>query len=355
MKNEHVVNRDKLLSYSAFLSILVVLIHTENIAAFAISPDGSLFEQLLYRFQRLISGNIAKIGVPSFFMLSGILFYRDFDFQKYPQKMKSRVFSLIIPYLLWNFLRFALFYVLGKIPAVQKVLYINPIVFTPDNLLKAVFFYKYNMGYWFMYQLMLFTLLCPLIHVLMKKKPVAILALLGVFYIFCSNILAEVSTTVFRGKFIQMDCLFYYMLGSFIGTHYFDVVNLKNKKTKLLAIWGVLLGQVCFFLFHTTQMLIFHILFCTISSVAFWYLFDMVFQKPFTKKVTTITFFIYSAHGTVLELSQAVVQAVFPHTPFVALCEYLLLPCFTVALLVGVSILLKRYANSIWKLLNGGR
>lgn len=355
MKSEHVVNRDKLLGYSAFLSILVVLIHTENIYAFSLSPDGSGFERAIYAFERFISGNIAKIGVPSFFMLSGILFYRDFDFTKYPQKMKSRFFSLMIPYLLWNFLRFAFFYLLGKFPAVQKVLYINPIVFTPDNLFKAVFFYKYNMGYWFMYQLIIFTLLCPIIHVLLKKKAVAIVSLCAVFVLFCSNVLAELSVTTFRGKFIQTDCLFYYMLGGFIGTHCFHAINTKNRWTKLFAIFGVLVGQACFSLFHTTQMLVFHILFCTISSVSFWYLFDIVFQKPLTKKITTITFFIYSAHGTVLELSQAVISAVFPHTPVVALCEYLLLPCMTLALLVGVSMLLKRYANGAWKLLNGGR
>ncbi len=355
MRNENVVNRDKLLAYSAFLSILVVLIHTENIYAFSLSPDGTFFEKAIYAFQRFLSGNIAKIGVPSFFILSGILFYRDFDFSKYPKKMKNRFFSLIIPYLLWNFLRFALFYLLGKFPIVQKTLSINPIVFTPENFLKSVFFYQYNLGYWFMYQLILFTLLCPIIHILLKKKSVAIVSLCAVFALYCSDALADISLTIFHGKFLQIDCLFYYMLGGFLGTHCFSLVNRKNRWTKTLAVFGVLLGQACFYLFHTTQMLVFHILFCTISSVAFWYLFDIVFKKPVTTKITTITFFIYSAHGTVLEISQAVIAAVFPHTPLVALSEYLLLPCMTLALLVGISLLLKRYAGGVWRLLNGGR
>ena len=92
MNGERVINKEKLLSYSAFLSILVILIHTENLGNFSVSPNQSVFEKFVYYFERLISGDIAKIGVPSFFMFSGILFYRDFNFSKYPQKMKNRFF-----------------------------------------------------------------------------------------------------------------------------------------------------------------------------------------------------------------------------------------------------------------------
>ncbi len=355
LNGERVINKEKLLGYSAVLSILVVLIHTENLGNFSVSPSQSVFAKIVYYFERLISGDIAKIGVPSFFMFSGILFYRDFNFKKYPQKMKNRFFSLMVPYLLWNFFRFALFYLLGKFHLVEDVLHINRVVFTPENFLGGVFFYKYNLGYWFMYQLILYTLLCPLIYTLLKNKPVAIVSLCAVFLLFCTDALGEISMTVFHKKFLQIDGLFYYMLGGFVGMHYFDIVNDTSKRTKRLAVLGVILGQVFFALYQITQALVFHILFCTISAISFWYLFDSIVKKPLPKKITTITFFIYSAHGTILEFFQAANQLIFPNTPLTALCEYLLLPVVTLLLLVLISVLLKRYAGGLWKLVNGSR
>lgn len=355
MNGERIVNKKKLLNYSAFLSILVVLIHAENLGIYSVSPEQSVLAKLVFYFERLISGDIAKIGVPSFFMLSGILFYRDFNLKKYPQKMKKRFFTLIIPYLLWNLFRFTIFYLLGKIHVVDEVLHINRVVFTPENFLEGVFLYKYNLGYWFMYQLILYTLLCPLIYTLLRKKSTAIASLLAVFLLFCTDALGDVSVSVFHKKFIQIDGLFYYMLGGFIGMHYFDAVNNAEKRTKHFAILGALLGQAFFVLFQITHALVFHILFCTVSAISCWYLFDSVVTKPLPKKLTTITFFIYSAHGTVLEFFQAADQLIFPNTPVTALCEYILLPTATLLILVAVAMLLKRYMRNLWKLVNGSR
>ncbi len=355
MNKSRVIDKEKLLRYSAVLSILVVLIHSENIWAYGLGPDTMGFGKVVYLFERFVSGNLAKIGVPSFFMISGVLFYRDFDMKKYPKKMKNRFFSLAIPYLLWNLLRFLLFYVFSKIPATRSFLGMSEMVLTPKILLESVFFYKYNLGYWFMYQLILYTLLCPVIYALLKKKPIAYLSLIAVFVLFSTDALGELAMTVFQKKFLQIDGLFYYMFGGFIGMHYFDVVNKKSKRLTLLAGLGFLLGQVFFALFHTSQQLVFHILFCFVSAISFWYLFDGTGTKHLTPKITTITFFIYSAHGTVLELSQALVAAFFPNTPFVALMEYLLLPITTLTILVLVSLFMKRYLGGIWRLLNGSR
>lgn len=353
--SNRVVNKEKLLSYSAVLSILVILIHTENLGNYPVSPDRSAFEGLVFYFERLISGDIAKIGVPSFFMFSGILFYRDFNFKKYPQKMKNRFFSLMIPYLLWNLFRFALFYILGKFHIIEDVLHINRVVFTPENFLEGVFFYKYNLGYWFMYQLILYTLLCPMIYILLKNKLTAILSLCALFLLFCTDALGDVAVSVFHKKFIQIDGLFYYMLGGFVGMHYFDVVNNTEKRIKRFAAFGAMAGQGFFVLFQITHALVFHILFCTVSAISFWYLFDSIVTKPLPKKITTITFFIYSAHGTILEFFQAANQLIFPNSPLTALCEYILLPITALTILIVLSIILKRYTGRIWKLVNGSR
>ncbi len=355
MDNRPIVNKEKLASYSALLSILVVLIHTQNTWIYNISPTGSAFDKTVYYLQQFLSGDIAKIGVPAFFMFSGLLFYRDFDFSKYPQKMKSRFFSLMIPYLAWNFFRFALFYALGKIGVIEDVLHISRVVFTPGNFLEGVFLYKYNLGYWFMYQLILYTLLCPFLYILLKKKWIGILSLIVLFILFCTDLLGDIAIHVFHKKFIQIDGLFYYMLGAYIGMHRFDLVNKNSKLTKWSALGGMLLGQIFFVLFHYTQFLVFHISFCTVSAISSWYLFDCFEKKAWPAAITSITFFIYSAHGTILEFFQAINNVIFPTNAVTALLEYLFLPVVTLTLLVLISKCMKRYTKRLWKVVNGGR
>lgn len=355
MNTAPVVKREKLLSYSAFLSILVVLIHTCNVDLYGVTAEGSAFTKFVWNLQQFISGNIAKIGVPSFFMFSGLLFYRDFDFSKYPKKMKNRFFSLIIPYFIWNLFRFVLFYALGKFGPEGSVFAQSRILFTLPNLLQGVFLYKYNLGYWFMYQLILYTLLCPVLYILLKKKSVALLTLCALFIVFCTDVLGDITIRVFQKKFIQIDGLFYYMLGAYVGMHHFDIVNKNATSTRYLAIFGVLLGQLFFFLFHKTYILFFYIAFCTVSAISFWYLFDICGRKPLPASITTITFFIYSGHGTILELFQQLHLHIFPHNAVTALAEYVCLPVITLGILVLASILLKRFMPKLWKLVNGGR
>ena len=81
----------------------------------------------------------------------------------------------------------------------------------------------------------------------------------------------------------------------------------------------------------------------------------MLCKKNIPAVISAITFFIYSAHGTVLELLQYIVHLFFPESTAVALAEYLLLPVFTLLILVGASLILKRFLPALWKLVNGGR
>ena len=181
------IDRKKLSTYNAILAILVVLIHTDNTAIYTSLSNGSLLSSFVKGLEWLMSQNIASVAVPSFFMISGILFYRDFTIDKYPKKLKSRFFSLIIPFLLWNLFRFLLFYCLGKLGITEKLFGAPRLLFTKENFIDGIFFYKYNLGFWFMYQLILFTLFAPVIRLLTKNKWVGIFAIISLIAVSISS------------------------------------------------------------------------------------------------------------------------------------------------------------------------
>ena len=75
------------------LSILIVYQHTSwryNGSLLALSQiHGFLFY-------------LTQTAVPLFFMISGYLFYRTFKIEKAVDKLKSRIKTLVVPYLIWN-------------------------------------------------------------------------------------------------------------------------------------------------------------------------------------------------------------------------------------------------------------
>ena len=349
------IDRQKLSNYNVILAVLVVLIHTDNTYLYASLSDGTLLSSFAKGLFWLFSQNIAAVAVPSFFMISGILFYRDFTIDKYPKKLKSRFFSLILPFILWNLFRFLLFYCLGKAGITERLFGAPRLLFTKENFLEGIFFYKYNLGFWFMYQLILFTLLAPVIRLITKNKWVGIIAIISLIALNASDILGELFIVTLKKRFILLDCAIYYIVGAYIGTHFFEFVNKKSKNTIFLSIVGVLAGQALNIAFSKTEFILFNTLSLIVSVFSFWYLYDSLNIKPFSARLTTITFFIYAGHGTILEFLQAIASAIFPDSAVTAILTYITFPVITLGLLVGLSIVLKKFLPKFWSVINGAR
>ena len=350
-----VINRKKLSSYSAILAILVVLIHTENKIYYPSLSDGSALSSFVNGLEWLISKNIASVAVPSFFMISGILFYRDFTIDKYPKKLKSRFFSLIIPFLLWNFFRFALFYFLGKLGITENFFGAPRAIFTADTIIDWLVFYKYNLGFWFIYQLVLFTLLAPVIRMITKNKWTGLIAIVLLLVLNATDILGDFLIETLNKRFILLDCFTYYVIGAYIGTHFFEFVNKSSKTTKILSVAGIITGQALNYFFIKTNFIFLNIASLIILVISFWYFYDLLNIKPLPVQITSITFFIYAGHGTILELLQSTTAVLFGDTAVIALITYILFPFITLGVLVLASLVLKRFLPKFWYLINGAR
>lgn len=92
-QNSH---ESKVLSWMRFpLALLIVFIHT------GFTDDKS---DIGFYIGTFISNVIASIAVPTFFFISGYLFfakYSEFGFKEYTAAMKKKLWSLVVPYFLW--------------------------------------------------------------------------------------------------------------------------------------------------------------------------------------------------------------------------------------------------------------
>ena len=93
--------RNKVTWFSFALSLLVIWVHSYNAELFLGYQAAT---GMVYVLEHRIGDWFGQIAVPGFFMISGYRFYRDFDWGKLRGKWQRRIKSLLVPYIVWNFL-----------------------------------------------------------------------------------------------------------------------------------------------------------------------------------------------------------------------------------------------------------
>ena len=167
------------------MAALVVINHTGSLGGSSPFP---VYSTLCILFPEAI----CRLAVPLFFLISGYLFFvglSDWNYEVYLTKMKRRVKSLLIPYILWNILAVILFY---SYSAFRMHLKGEPFISFPEQLRLwgglRVFWdcdngLPLNYSLWYVRDLILFVIASPLIHAVLKKTKWAGIAILCVVFL----------------------------------------------------------------------------------------------------------------------------------------------------------------------------
>ena len=125
-------------------------------------------------FQRLIDF-LSRIFAPLFFAISGYLFFNNFKFSLWNiyEKVKRRIHTLLIPYILGNMVFFLVLAILKKLPVIKKYITTDIVSALDQTLLGG--FYDFLLApiafhLWFLRDLIALTLLSPLIYYFCDKK-----------------------------------------------------------------------------------------------------------------------------------------------------------------------------------------
>lgn len=193
------------------MSLLVVLIHSVNLAI-----DNTTLSSMILtadhtgaalpgitgvagHIEHLLSNALGQMAVPGFFLISGYLFFRTLHgFRDIGRKWQERVWSLLVPYGAWNTLWYLVYVLSGR----ER--------FSFDALTLAAANYRCNPTFWYMYQLMLLTLLAPLLYLLLRNAFVMLLSLL---------LLAAAIGAGVPLPMVNADALIYYGVGALFACH----------------------------------------------------------------------------------------------------------------------------------------
>ncbi len=180
------------------LAVIIVVVHIYP-ELYAIPLGSAMEETLLYGMHQFIGATLFLPVIPLFFFMSGYFFFRSevFDKLAFQRKIRSRIHTLLIPYLIWNTLAVLLPLFL-MLPCFATI---NPVEQMPDFSWKAIVnsywnqtngifhgyetgsaIYPQNMPLWYIRELMLIILMAPVLYRLIKYARY-IVPLLGVIWL----------------------------------------------------------------------------------------------------------------------------------------------------------------------------
>lgn len=300
----------------------------------------------LWAFQNGAALEIARASIPCFLMLSAYLFYRNFSWQDLVGKWKRRVTSLLVPYLVWNLLYYFGYLFASYIPYLSDIVNRKQVSFSVTGLIRAAILYEANPVFWFMFQLLLLTVLAPVLYLAVEHVVTGILWLGLLVWGIVSGV---------QLPWLNLDALTYYSAAAFAALHCRKFAECRwDRYRGILGAELVILGAVYaaeYYLYARVPAIVFS---RCLVPVGMWLLADerlFAERRPFME----CTFFIYAFHFLPVRLISKLAAKAFPGNVILAAALFLAMPAVGCAVSWQAAKLLKRFAAPVWYVLNGGR
>lgn len=279
-----------------YLSILVVLIHISTKFNYEYTSQEIAYNWY-HVFDIIMRNTFTQVAVPLFLIISGTIFFRDYANEKFSLKIKNRIHSLLIPFLLWNVIATVFEIFVTHSPFSSFLVGRQAFEFSLSNILLSIVWYKTNSVFWFIFDLIVFCLISPALWFFLRKKSSAILTLIVIIVLNIAGIGLP------DAVFFRSDALLYFFTGAVIGTHYFDWFMVKNAPSKIkLSIFVVI---ICIVFEAINKLKIIHIsdgwnvLVLIPFSIATWVMADLFIDRMSVAPRYDNSFMMYALNQNV--------------------------------------------------------
>ena len=282
--------------------------------------------------RNLVSQGLARVAVPLFFLMSGYLFFHGFNWSKesYLLKLKSRVRTLLIPFLFWNIATLILFAALQAIPATHTYFSgrFAPIAsYSGFDFLNAVFgINKFPIAYqfWFIRDLMLLVLFgVPLISIMNKVAPRLFLCILLICW-FMNKWPASAPSS---------EALLFFAVGVYLATIGRDLFSLDRFGAIVVALYLplVVLDSLTINESFNPYLHRVGIVAGVVAALCLTKVIASSGLKPLILWLSNVSFFLFAIHATLLTtLEKIAYRIIAPHTSFTVLSLYFAVPITTI-------------------------
>lgn len=335
---EKVSNRIKVVGF--IMTCFMVFYHCGDYDnSLAINSIDSWFNTELNHLFSIMGG----IVMAWFFTVTGFLLMYGLTFDNYPQKIKRRCFSLLIPYVLWQILI-----------ALHNIVLAHARYSIKDFLYQnfALVMWPFDGALWYVYAVFLLAILSPILLLIFRNKNIGFIFLICIvlFIQYRGNITNTTFQAVTNYGYIP-NVLFYlpaFLIGAFYGKFFNELNSTDSLKYALLLLF--------------TSRLLF---FADFSSVALLILPILgIYLIPTITKVSNLniyklTFLIYALHQTIIGDLQSRILSILGLITHSAFCMNLFsrisILIIDIILSAVIYIVLRKICPLFLKLLTGGR
>lgn len=337
---------EKLRVLSFVLICMVVLLHSQVIN---LSPKGvSIY------IQRFFSGEITRIAVSFFFIISGFLFAYNIDGnnlrETFTLKIKKRIHSLLIPYLLWSAICVTLFLVIqlllpssvGSTRAICdfKIMdYYNEIVINP----------KIAYQLWFIRDLFIVSVFSPIIYLLLKIfKEIIVIGAIALWF------------NLWHIGFMSVTSITFFTIGLYLAIYRKAWIEYRfvNAWWWLFSIiWVVFCILIVYIDYDSLLILFFDKL---LGILTLWITYDLIDEQVrdglISSDMLSFTFIIYIMHEPFLTLfKHAYIRVIGVDSVLSSLCLYFISPMVIICVCIMIGRYLKNDFPKVYKVMTGGR
>ena len=360
MQNDDLTSR--IISFLRFpLIVGVIFIHSDTGAFHGnYLAHGWLWIDYIVEF---FAHTLTSVSVPCFFLISGFLFYRQQFFSKdiYKSKLKSRYYSLLKPYLIWNFIGFLIFLV--KMHPILSSHFPSLVGFRVDIEMFLLCFWDTNLPkdiniggpidfpLWYVRDLILLVVFSPVIYWLIRKLKIVFIAIMGVVWFF--NLQMQMGIPSLSGQ-----SLFFFPLGAYFAINGIDFIE---KSTNLwwaipvyfiIAVSKILLSMEPYNIYLPKATIVVG---CIAVFRGAYLLLERKHFKTNNNFLSNASFFVYAFHGLLISKLMNISISMIPsESPKTALCLFFTIPIITIIISLYIYKILLKFP-SVSKMLTGGR
>ena len=335
---------------SFILSILVLFIHSYFAPTVLNDSFISLFN---HKFSFFFSRSITRYAVPMFFMLSGVSFFKGYDQKKYLSKIKSRIFTLVIPYLLWNtvWMLWEIFTSHSFISKFSEANITYPL--TLGSILKGVLFYECNIPFWFVFDIIIFAFAAPLLFLIKKNKYI------GITSVICLSILSLFGIYLPAELFYYPMAIVFYLIGAIIGYHFFDYASKKSSRPmqiiSLLVFSSYILAKsivpqelhISYYLIETIAN--------SIAAFSLWNILDIFIEPIKPRAIYRRSFAIYATHLNVAIVLLKILSFCLPDYEWLEIPKFIIMGVFTIVIINYTCAVSEKFFPRTYALFTGNR
>lgn len=303
-------------------------------------------------------------AIPAFFLISGYLFVNGLQRLTaaiYRDKLRRRVNTLLVPYLLWNGIALVVAIALTLPPLADYLPGRADYYYSVKSCIwgfvgiKPGNYWPHDGALWFVRDLMIAVALMPLGYRLLRRCGALMMAVLAVFWLWAYTYAAD----SYAG-FISPALMFFYG-GAYLNMRRVDIAPLCRRALPYAAVAYVALAALCMVLaedyprltamVHNVNLVVFVALAVGLSA---WAVSRYTFRH--LKFWASVSFFVYAAHVIIFYFYKPLVFSIIaPHTDVEVLLTLLAVYVSIGALLPLLYAALRRLCPGVLATLTGGR